>query len=42
VFVLEIVDAIEKHVGDLTPPFIVAAERKADDVRIRVRQLPTP
>ena len=36
-FVLEILTAIDKAALDVTPPFLLVAERKMDTVRIRLR-----
>lgn len=40
--VLEMMDAIEAHDIDVTPPFVVVAERRGDVVRVRVRVIERP
>ena len=36
-FVLDILAAVERLVGEAHPPFIVVAERRADSIRVRLR-----
>ncbi len=38
-FVMEMIVAIEAAAIEVTPPFVVVAERRVSDVRIRVRRL---
>ena len=38
-FTIETLEAIQNRAPDVTPPFILVAERVGDTVRIRVRQM---